>query len=86
MHSLSNAGAGGVVEGAAFIRILRFDLRLASACGRDDRVLSEIISGRNGGAIRTGSGWGSAMLSVAAARQTLNIYGSDYAVTSDGGD
>jgi hypothetical protein len=30
-----------MVEGAAFIRILRFDLRLASACGRDDRVLSE---------------------------------------------
>jgi hypothetical protein len=47
----------------------------------------KIISGRNGGAIRTGSEWGSAMLSVAAARDTLNVYGaSDYAVTSHGGD
>jgi hypothetical protein len=47
----------------------------------------KIISGRNGGAIRTGSEWGSAMLSVAAARDTLNVYrASDYAVTSHGGD
>jgi hypothetical protein len=37
MHSLSNAGAGVIVERAVFIRILHFDLRLASACGCEDR-------------------------------------------------
>src|SRR6185437_10766739 len=33
MHSLSNAGSGGIAEGAAFIRLLRVDLCFAEQMG-----------------------------------------------------
>jgi hypothetical protein len=56
MHSLSNAGSGGIVEGAAFIRILRFDLRFGehrsissllylAACDRQRHLRRDVVQG-----------------------------------------